>query len=659
MSTGQISAAERMSPPMHHRSIISLVLSALLTGSLTLPALTQTRIRILFTHDLHSSLLPSRIVTPDGAVAESGGFARLATAIHRASSADPAGVILVDAGDFTMGTLYHTLFLTTSPELQLMGDMGYDVGTFGNHDFDFHLDGLARYLHNARATGKRLPLMVLANLDLQERNGAVDSLAAAFKEYGVQPFTVLERHGVRIGVFGVMGKDADDDSPFIGPATFDDHILSAMHTVERLRDSARADVILCLSHAGTVESDPESEDYQLARRVPAIDVVISGHTHRVLREPLIVGSTVIASAGSFGSHLGIIDLQCSPGRRPLLEHYELVPISSSLPGDTAIARAIDQYTSLVDRQFLAPLGLRSTQIIAESAFDFPTLDEAYQHPGENGLGDMIADAYRYAVARAEGPGAHPPDVVLVPIGMIRGSFHHGPITVADIFQVLSLGLGPDMEPGYPLVTTFLTGADLLQALEIETTVTSLKEDAHLQVAGIQFRYNPYRVPFNRITDAEIVDTNGHAHPIEMNRLYRVCVCLYSGIMMANVQSLSHGLFAVQPRRSDGSPQSGWKESTVDANPSVPGTQELKSWIALMQYLRTFPPREPGGVPEIPDRYRTPAHRITARASLNPADLVRNPNRFTVVFAGGTFLIILGLAAVILRIRARLHVTGRR
>jgi hypothetical protein len=130
-------------------------------------------------------------------------------------------------------------------------------------------------------------------------------------------------------------------------------------------------------------------------------------------------------------------------------------------------------------------------------------------------------------------------------------------------------------------------------------------------------------------------------------------------MLANVQSLSHGLFAVQPRRSDGSPHSGWKECIVDGNPSIPGTQELKAWVALTEYLRSFAPRQPGGVPETPGRYQTPAHRISARPSLNPADLVRNPNRFTVFFAGGTIIVVLGLVAIILRIRTRLHVAGPR
>lgn len=632
----------------------SLFLFTLLLGS---PALSQTHLRILFTHDLHSALVPLTIATADGHHVQSGGFARLASAIRQATASNPRGTLTVDAGDFTMGTLFHTLYLTESPELRLMGMMGYDVVTPGNHDFDFHLEGFVRYLNNAREKGPPpLPTIVTSNLTLTARTPGIDSIARSFKNSGVQEVAVFEREGICIGVFGIMGDDAADDSPFLDGATFEDHLAAAQRCTQRLRDSAKVDVVLCLSHSGTSESSGEGEDVDLARHVPGIDIVISGHTHRILRQPLHVGSTIVCSAGAFGAQLGVLDVTVSPPDRPRLVRYALIPIDSTVSADSIIAGTIATFGNLVDQEFLGPAGLTSNQVIAESGFDFESLDGAYAHPGELGLGDLVADAYRYAVTKAEGPDAPPIDAVIVPLGMIRSSLLRGPLTVGDVFQVLSMGLGPDKHPGYPLIAAYVTGADLRNTLEIETTLASLKEDAHLQIAGVRFRYNPCRIPLDRVTVAEVVDSMGQARPVDDGRLYRVCICLYSGIMLSSVSSLSHDLIAIRLRRSDGTLITDWSQALVDADVTRPGIQELKAWVALLQYLRSFPPEDHGTLPHIPARYRMPDGRFSATPSLNPADLVGNPNRFTVAAALLGALMLLGLCWTVTKIakRARAH-----
>jgi 5'-nucleotidase / UDP-sugar diphosphatase len=617
---------------------------------LSTPASPQTHLRILFTHDLHSTLLPLTIAAPDGRHVQSGGFARLASAIREAAAANPLGTLTVDGGDFTMGTLFHTLYLTESPELRLMGMMGYDVTMPGNHDFDFHLGGLAGYLNNAYGkSAPRLPAIVMSNLDLTSGSPTVDSLLRSFKNYGVREVAVFERKGIRFGVFGVMGKDAADDSPFLEGATFEEQIPAAHRCVQLLKDSAKADIVLCLSHSGTSGDTNEGEDIDLAREVPGIDIIISGHSHRTLQQPLSVGNTIICSAGAFGAYLGILDVGISPPGRLCIEHYALLPIDSTVTGDTIIAGAIKDFAALVDRNVLAPSGLTADRVLAESGFDFESLDHAYAHPGELGLGDLVADAYRYSVVQAERPDAPHIDAVIVPIGMIRSSILRGPLTVGDVFRVLSLGLGPDKQPGYPLITACVTGADLRNTLEIETTVASLKEDAHLQFAGVRFRFNRCRIPLNRVTDAEVFDSTGQAHPIDDDRLYRVCICLYSGIMLTSVSSLSHDLITIRLRRRDGTIITDWNETLVDADTVRPGTQELKAWVALMHYLQSFPPGDHDTLPQVPARYRMPAGRFTADASLNPTELVRNPNRFTIAAVLLAALMLLGLSWTVTRL----------
>jgi 5'-nucleotidase / UDP-sugar diphosphatase len=624
--------------PNHHIPLL-LVFTAIAVLMMPPQASAETRIRILFTHDLHSTLDPVTVVNADGQRAQSGGYARLATALKRAASVNPHGTVVVDGGDFTMGTLCSTLFFTESPEIRLMGMMGFDVITLGNHDFDFNFDGLARYLVNARTKGGPLPEVVVSNLDISAPERANEFLRKSFESYGVQRFTLVERNGVRVGVFGLMGANAASDVLIPGGASFEDPIETARAIVQKLRDSSKADLVICLSHMGTSEGDSVGGDFKLARAVPGIDVIVSGHTHRTLTHLLMANRTAIVASGSCGAYLGILDIQCYSPAQSRVEHYDLMPIDSTLPADTAVSRAVRTYDDSIDRELSVRYGLIQNQVIAESGFDFEPVGYGYERRGETGLGDLIADAYRYAASKASRPDEPPIDAVVVPMGLVRGSFLRGQITVADVFHVLSLGLGPDNQSGYPLIAFYVTGRDLINTLEIETTLSSIKEDVHLQVSGVRFRYNPHRVPMNRVTEADIIDSAGNLHPIADEKLYRACICLYSGIKIADISSMSHGIISIQPRRSDGSPISDLHEALIDMDSSKAGTQELKAWMALLQYLRSFGTPQGTCPPIIPERYHSPAGRFAAEASWNPIDLLRKPNRITIVAAVLAFVLI--------------------
>lgn len=113
---------------------------------------------ILFTHDLHSHFLPA--VDEDGG--EYGGYARLMTKIREQRQIDP-DAILVDGGDFAMGSLFQTAYPTKALELRMMGAMGFDVTTFGNHEYDYLSSGLCSMLYAAMDSGEALPAIVESN----------------------------------------------------------------------------------------------------------------------------------------------------------------------------------------------------------------------------------------------------------------------------------------------------------------------------------------------------------------------------------------------------------------------------------------------------------------------------------------------------------------
>jgi 2',3'-cyclic-nucleotide 2'-phosphodiesterase (5'-nucleotidase family) len=604
----------------------------------------RERLVILFTHDLHSYFLPQRVAAPDGPPLERGGYAKLLSLIRDNREADRT--LLVDAGDFSMGTLFHTTFMTEAAELRLMAAMGYDVITLGNHDFDFRPDGLARMLRKARATDKKLPAIVASNVLFSPEGKGDGSLKDAFREYPVVPYTVIERRGVRIGLFGILGKDAQLDAPFARPVTFGDPVETSKKMVDRLKNKEKADVIICLSHTGTSPGKKSSEDENLARAVPEIDVIVSGHTHTVLSKPIVIGKTLIVSAGSYGAFLGRLAVDYQKEAGVTLASYDLKPVTAETPDDPALAREIARYEKDVDNGYLAAYGSRVDQVVAQSAFDMETLAYAQTNPGETGIGDMITDAFRYAVEKAEGSRYEHIDIAIQPLGLIRDSFLKGPITVADIFRTLSLGLGADGKPGYPLVAYHTTGKELKDLLEVETTVGNMKRDAHLQFSGVNFSFNPHRVPFDRVTSIRIRNPKGVYEPVDPEKLYRVCMNYYTAQMVNFVRDASYGLLSITPRDRDGRPVADTTRGIIDADLTAPGVQEIKEWFALATYMKSFPDEDGNGIPDIPNRYRQPEGRFSPSPSWNPIRLIAGGNGITYGAIGiGILLHILGAVLI--------------
>jgi 5'-nucleotidase / UDP-sugar diphosphatase len=594
-------------------------------------------ITILFTHDLHSYFLPHQVLTPEGTPVQQGGYARLAALINEQRRRHQNKTLLVDAGDFSMGTLFHTAFIPEALELRALGRMGYDAVTLGNHDFDFHNDGLARMLKSAKDKGRSLPAVVASNVVFSPNDSGDATLKQAFRDFPVKEYLVLERNGLRFGLFGLMGRDAAVDTPFARPITFADLTQSARRIVDVLKNKEKVDLVVCLSHAGTSKNKKNSEDEILAREVPEIDVIISGHTHTVLPQPIVIGKTIIVSAGSYGEYLGLLGLSFIKGSGVKLTSYQLKPITADLPEDPNTAAEIEGFKKIINQEYLSLYDLKMDQVVAESDFNLESLNYAYDHPGEMGLGNLITDAFRQALQRAEGRNYAHIHLAIAPLGLIRGSFQKGKITVADAFQVLSLGLGKDELPGYPLLTFYVYGREIKDVLEVETTVAPLiKKDAHLQVSGVRFTFNPYRMWFDRITSVQIQEPDGSYLPLNPDRLYRVCSNLYTAKMIGYIGKVSHGILKIEPKDKNGLPLSDLKQAIVYINPKGSEPEELKEWIALVEYLQSFKDRNSSGLPGIPKKYLGPQGRFNVEASLNPISLV----------AGGNFITYGGLLALI-------------
>ena len=587
---------------------------------------------ILFTHDTHSHIVSAEDLEGN----EYGGYTRLYTLLKRYRTAyeNNGPVLTFDAGDFSMGTLFQTLYTTEASELRLLGKMGFDVTTFGNHEYDYRDEGLAAMLNAAMNSKDKLPEIVIANYypPVEGDEGYTEGSEAvwkAFEKYGVKEYTMLERDGIRYAVFGILGKDADEYSPMSG-MVWEDYVDAAERVVEEIKANEDYDYIICLSHSGTDADESKSEDHKLAKAVDGIDVIISAHTHTTLKEPVIVNDTIIVSAGSYTKNLGVLRIAKDAEGKTKVVDYTLVPADASVDEDKVIIHAANKYKDIIADTYLSGYGMEYDQVLAYSDFDFEGISKAQK---ELPLGNLIADSYIYAVKQAEGENYVNVDIAVTANGVIRDTLSAGNITVADVFNVSSLGVGADGTPGYPLIAVYIRGSEIKDAFEVDASVTPLMDVAQLHASGVCWSYNTKRIIFNKVTDSYLVSEDGTRQEIEDDKLYRVVTGLYCGQMLGAVNGKSFGILSITPRDAEGNPINNLEDYIIcDAEGN-----EVKEWYALASYLDSF--EEKDGVSVIPDRYRDAEGRKSVYESLNIVELLKSPNWITITIIGVVLVLI--------------------
>jgi 5'-nucleotidase len=605
----------------------------------------EKEITILHTNDLHSHILgfsPIIEYRPDitGGDATKGGWARVATVIKQEREKRNHPVLLLDAGDFLMGSLFHMLAREEAMELRLMKEMGYDALTLGNHEFDLRPKGLARILRSATEKGG-MPPIVFSNALFRKESEQDESLEEAFRQGLVQPYLILEKGGLKIGVFGIMGKDAAEKAPFASPVRFSDPVETSREMVKVLREKEKADLVICLSHSGVREGQSTSEDEILAQKVQGIDVIVGGHSHTRLEKPLVVGSTLILQASVYGKCVGVLDLLWEKGRVKQ-KNYRLIDIDASIPGDMVLQKKIDSFVGAVDREFLKQLNLTSGQVIAHSAFDLTIKEE------ESNLGNLIADAIRWWVNKQDSDPTDTRTEVVAAIesnGLIRDDILRGKtgaLAVTDVFAAIPLGIGMDDTMGYPLISCYFFASEIKKALEVLTSVHPRKGSSfYLQVSGLKFTYNPRRMIFDRVTSIWMGDEEKGYAPLDYSdsnrNLYRIATNIYNAAFLKIIGKYTYQILNIVPKDLNGNPIADLTFARVDADKSQPGVQELKEWIGVIEYIRSLPDTNGDGIPDVPEKYRGKLGRIVIQASWNPASLL---SKGTIV-TWGTFSAVLG------------------
>jgi 5'-nucleotidase/UDP-sugar diphosphatase len=573
---------------------------------LGLNAQNEKEITILHTNDLHSHLIgfaPESAYSPLAVNNDStvGGFARIAAIIEAEKEKNKGTTLVVDAGDFLMGTLFHSLEVKTGFQLRLMKTMGYDVTCFGNHEFDFGPEKLAEIIANS-VRGGEIPSLLIGNTIFDKNDSRDDALEKLYTDKVISRKLIMTKDGIKFGFFSLLGKDAVDDSPGATPVTFSKQRSFAKKMVKELKGD-KCDIIICLSHSG-VRKDKNGEwggeDVELARKVRGIDVIISGHTHTRLDQPVMVNGIPIVQTGAYGQFVGRLSLVYSGGKIKV-KSYSLIPVDDKIMGDKHINQLIEEQKEKITSEILKPIGMTYDMKVAETDFQLEG-NETGDFKGSN-LGPLVADAIRSYVNNHNEEGT---DVSMVAAGVIRDKIAPGIEETPDIFKVMSLGSGKDNVPGYPLSRLYVTGKELKSILEILQVAYKSKPDNYCYYSGIRVEYNPEKGLLRKIRKIEVLHPDGKTVNVDFSRknhtLYSVTANSYMLDFFGIIKKMSFGLINVVPKDFEGHKVTDMKNAVIDMDSKKEGVQEGKEWLALIEFLKAMKDTNGDDIPDIDQKY---------------------------------------------------------
>jgi len=590
------------------KKVPSLILFLIL--AINLHSQPDGKLVILHTNDLHSRLTgyaPESAYTPlsQGDDSTTGGFARIAGIIKTEKKKNKGAMLVLDAGDFFMGTLFPGLEAETGFQLRLMKKMGYDAVALGNHEFDFGPAWLAGVISSSASRGE-IPSILSSNLIFDEKDGRDDSLEKLCSSSLIARKLLIERGGLKIGIFSVLGKEAAGFAPKAAPVTFKSRISVAKEMVKEL-SAEKCDIIICLSHSGIVRDkngEWTGEDFELAKKVKGISLIIGGHSHSSLDKAIVVNGIPIVQTGEFGKFVGSLSLSFAGGKMSV-DDCRLIHVNDIVEADKDIYDMIEEQKQKISVNVLNQLGLAYEKPVARASFVVSGNDTGNNFT-ESNLGPMVADAIHSYVNSLNSKGT---DVSIIAAGMLFDRILPGMQTAPDIFRIVPLGSGSDNVPGYPLARLYITGRELKNVLEVLQVAYKSSADNYCYYAGIRVEYNPDKGFLRKIKKVELVRPAGILINVDFEKrnktLYSITADSYMLEFIGIIKKKSFGIVNVVPKDGNGMKITDMKSTVIDMDESRDGIQEGKEWLALINYLSLMKDTDGDGIPDIDTRYSEP------------------------------------------------------
>ncbi|MFP4021801.1 MAG: 5'-nucleotidase C-terminal domain-containing protein, partial [Halanaerobium sp.] len=554
-----------------------------------------------------------------------GGFARLAAAVKEIrKEKEKAGkeVLLLSAGDFLGGSPFSWLSLRgEAAELKLMQKSGYQAAVMGNHEFDYGPELLAEYLKEAGYPDAHSDLSILAsNLE-----APADSLFREDNLYREKRIIEMD-NGLKIGILGIQGENSVSMIKDSGDLTFANSVKTAQKMTAEL--NKEADVIIALTHSGI------REDLKLAREIPALDLIIGGHSHTRLDEVIETDETLIAQAGSKLEYLGQLDLSYDLEAEELKLNKEqsgLLELNAEIAADPEMKTLIDDYKDQFNNQIAEITEYQHyLEPVTESDFKI----QAGPPLSESPAGNFITDAMRLKSEEITGENV---DIAVKTNGSIRKDIvpgRNGEISFYELAETVGLGRGRDSYPGYPVISAYLNGREVKELLELAVLAEEfMGNSSFLQFSGLRYNYDPgaavlTTLPLSNqplpsleaVEKAEIYNGDGvqdkdgdDYKAIYDDQLYKVVTDSYLIDYLPYVNNLIPQLNII-PKNKKGEPLLLDKREQFKIYHS--GGRELKIWETVVDFAAEQ--ENEAGEAKIPAYYQNHQNRIN-QVKINEGD----------------------------------------
>ncbi len=418
-----------------------------------------------------------------------GGMPRIAHLIKEAKKNNPR-VLAVDAGDIFQGTAYFEQYKGET-EVECLNKAGYDVYCIGNHEFDEGPVNLGKQLHLAKFD------IIDCNLDVSGQPELKDLVKSSV-------IKVID--GQKVAFIGVITPALKELAPKLGDVKLISPGTNWMDPVkaevQKMKEQGINKIVL-VSHSGV---DLE----QLLGAIEGVDVVVGGHSHTRLDQPIVVAHSdgskaMVVQTGSYGRALGRLDLVFDKEGKLVFpdSKYKLININDKVPED----KELKAYVTEKAKPFIA---LTKT-VIAKSKANFEQRFKAF--PYDSPIGDLVTDALFEA---SIDNGA---TIAIQNRGGIRAGFEAGPITLETVREILPFQ--------NKLLVATITGKTLLAALEHSAGVVEGTGGRFLDVHGLKFAWDPTLPPGRRVLFAFAQNKEGKFESVQADELYRIAINDYT------------------------------------------------------------------------------------------------------------------------------------
>jgi 5'-nucleotidase/UDP-sugar diphosphatase len=448
------------------------------------------QLTILHTNDTHSHLYPF------GPLDRYGGIARMSYLIKklkRENSRQNRSVITLNSGDVFVGTFAFNKYLGYA-ELKFMEGL-YDSMALGNHEFDLGVDNLTAILSGVAAGDVPVQLpMLCANIKNLDPGHPLHQF--------VEPYRIHQVGSLNVGLIGVVTTDPINYSEEVN-AILTDPYQAAGEAAYALRQQG-CDIVICQSHLGKMA------DVQGLAWVDGIDVIVGGHSHDAIAEPLLVNDKIIVQAGEFGKFLGDLTVDVKKNRIRLVD-YKLHPINWSVRRDLSLLKNLYSLKQGIEQD--PRFGPVYTTSIAWAKYNHEERWEEGNPHRDTPLGNLLADGIKDGVEEGGFSLGPYPLVALEAMGYIGHRIYRGKVVGNDVMRSVPYGYDPVSGLGFKMNLVLLMGAQILAGLEYTVSMVEYTDDISLQTSGLTFEYDSTKTPVSTLD--EILMGLGRIDPLSV------------------------------------------------------------------------------------------------------------------------------------------------